>query len=196
MTLAPVTLTGRHVRLEPLGVQHAASLLTVALDEELWRWTTTQVRSAPELDAYTAAALQAQAAGTALPFATVDLVSGRAVGSTRFANASPADRRVEIGWTWLGRAFQRTALNTEAKLLMLAHAFGPLGCIRVEIKTDALNARSRAAIRRLGASEEGMLRQHTITSTGRVRDTVYYSILREEWPAVRARLLARLEAEP
>lgn len=115
------------------------------------------------------------------------------MGSTRFANADPGNRRVEIGWTWLGRAFQRTALNTEAKLLMLGHAFDQLGCLRVELKTDALNARSRAAIRRLGAVEEGTLRRHMITSTGRVRDTVYYSVLREEWPAVRAGLAARLE---
>jgi RimJ/RimL family protein N-acetyltransferase len=196
MDLAPVTLTGRHVRLEPLGRAHLPDLLAVALDPELWRWTTTQVRSPDELDAYLADALRARDAGTALPFATVDLATGRAVGSTRLANASPADRRVEIGWTWLGRAFQRTALNSEAKLLMLGHAFDALGCIRVELKTDALNERSRAAIRRLGAAEEGTLRQHMITSTGRVRDTVYYSILRSEWPVVRAQLLARLEADP
>jgi RimJ/RimL family protein N-acetyltransferase len=114
------------------------------------------------------------------------------VGSTRFANADATHRRVEIGWTWLGRDAQRTALNTEAKLLLLGHAFDALGCIRVELKTDALNARSRSAIRRLGAVEEGTLRQHMITSTGRMRDTVYYSILHHEWPAVRDALAARL----
>ena len=194
MDLSPTTLAGAHVRLEPLAAGHAPALLRVALDPELWRWTTTQVRSAAELDAYVAAALRARDAGTALPFATIDLASGRAVGSTRFANADAANRRVEIGWTWVGRAWQRTAVNSEAKLLMLAHAFERLGCIRVELKTDALNAASRAAIRRLGAAEEGVLRRHMITSTGRVRDTVYYSVLAEEWPAVRAALAARIAA--
>ena len=192
MDLTPVTLTGTHVRLEPLHERHAADLVAVALDEQLWRWTTTRVRTAEELDAYVADALRGRSEGTALPFATIDLASGRAVGSTRFANADAANRRVEIGWTWLGRAFQRTSLNTEAKLLMLGHGFGALDCIRVELKTDALNAQSRAAIRRLGATEEGTLRHHMITSTGRLRDTVYYSILREEWPAVRDGLTARL----
>ena len=192
MDLTPVTLTGTHVRLEPLHERHVPDLLAVALDEELWRWTTTQVRTAAELEAYVATALRGQREGTALPFATVDVASGRAVGSTRFANADAENRRVEIGWTWLGRAFQRTRLNTEAKLLMLGHAFGALGCIRVELKTDALNVQSRTAIRRLGATEEGTFRHHMITSTGRLRDTVYYSILREEWPAVRERLTALL----
>ena len=192
MDLSPVALAGRHVRLEPLADRHAADLMDVALDEELWRWTATQVRSREDLDAYIATALQWQRDGTALPFATVDRASGRAIGSTRLANADHASRRVEIGWTWLGRAYQRTALNTEAKLLMLAHAFGPLDCIRVELKTDALNVRSRAAIRRLGATEEGTLRHHMITSTGRLRDTVYFSILRSEWPAVHDGLAAKL----
>jgi RimJ/RimL family protein N-acetyltransferase len=194
MDLSPVTLPGAHVRLEPLAPGHAADLLAVALDESLWRWTTTQVRSAAELDAYIASALADQRAGRALPFATVDQRTGRAVGSTRFANAEPEHRRVEIGWTWVGRAHQRTAANTEAKLLMLAHAFERLACNRVELKTDALNAPSRAAIRRLGAVEDGVLRAHRITSGGRVRDTVYYSVLHEEWPAVRERLAARLAA--
>jgi len=192
MDMTPVTLAGTYVRLEPLGERHMDDLLAVALDEELWRWTTTQIHSPDDLAGYVATALRWQEAGTALPFATIDLASGRAVGSTRFGNADPENRRVEIGWTWLGRAHQRTALNTEAKLLMLKHAFDVLGCIRVELKTDALNARSRAAIRRLGATEEGTLRHHMITSTGRLRDTVYYSVLREEWPGVRAGLVERL----
>jgi RimJ/RimL family protein N-acetyltransferase len=196
MDLSPTVLTGRHVRLEPLAERHADDLVGVALDEQLWRWTATQVRSRAELDAYIATALQWQRDDTALPFATVDLASGRAIGSTRLANADHANRRVEIGWSWLGRAFQRTALNTEAKLLMLAHAFGPLDCIRVELKTDALNERSRSAIRRLGAAEEGTLRHHMITSTGRMRDSVYYSILRDEWPAVHDGLVAKLAAGP
>lgn len=194
LALTRTTLVGAHVRLEPLTPGHAAALLPVALDPELWRWTPTQVRSAQELDEYIATALGWQQAGTALPFATVDRATGRVVGSTRFGSVDAANRRVEIGWTWVAREFQRTAVNTEAKLLMLGHAFERLGCIRVELKTDALNAASRAAIRRLGATEEGVLRHHVITSSGRARDTVYYSILADEWPAVRAGLEAKLAA--
>jgi RimJ/RimL family protein N-acetyltransferase len=192
MTIAPVTLEGQHVRLEPLTLAHHADLCAVGLDDELWRLTFSRVQSADEMRAYIMSALRAQAAGTALPFATIARASGRAVGSTRFANISVADRRVEIGWTWLGRAYQRTALNTEAKYLMLRHAFEVLGCIRVELKTDALNTRSRAAILRIGATEEGILRRHTLTASGRVRDTVYFSILDDEWPRVKARLEQRL----
>ncbi len=191
--MEPVTLDGAHVRLEPLALDHLDALAEVALDPELWRWTTSNVETRADLEAYVRAALAEQAAGTALPFATVALDGGRVVGSTRFGNAAPAHRRVEIGWTFVGRDWQRTAVNTEAKLLMLRHAFGPLGMNRVEWKTDALNARSRAAILRLGAVEEGTLRDHTITATGRVRDTVYFSVTRPEWPAVEARLAARLE---
>lgn len=180
------------MRLEPLTAAHAASLLPAALHEELWRWTVSQVRSAADLDQYIAAALRDQQAGTALPFATIDLQLGRPIGSTRFGNYDAENRRVEIGWTWIEPAFHRTAANTEAKLLMLRHAFESLECIRVELKTDALNATSRAAIQRLGATQEGVFRKHMVTSSGRLRDTVYYSILAEEWPGVRVRLEARL----
>ena len=127
--------------------------------------------------AYIAVALAERAAGRALPFAIIDKATGQAIGSTRYVAIEPAHRRVEIGWTWLGRSWQRTAANTEAKYLLLRHAFETLGCIRVELKTDALNERSRAAIRRIGAREEGTLRSHMITASGRIRDTVYYSIL-------------------
>ncbi|HEX6964412.1 MAG TPA: GNAT family protein [Gemmatimonadaceae bacterium] len=192
MEITPAILEGRHVRLEPLALAHHADLCAVGLDDELWRFTVSRIRSADEMHAYIESALHAQTTGTALPFATIDRASGRAVGSTRFGNISVVDRRVEIGWTWLGRAYQRTALNTEAKYLMLRHAFEVLGCIRVELKTDVLNVRSRAAILRLGAIEEGILRRHTVTASGRVRDTVYYSILDDEWPSVKTRLEARL----
>jgi RimJ/RimL family protein N-acetyltransferase len=173
-------------------MEHAPALLPVALHEELWRWTVTQIRSAADLDRYLATALREQQVGTALPFATVDRETGVPIGSTRFGNYDEENRRVEIGWTWIAPEFQRTAMNTEAKLLMLRHAFEELQCIRVELKTDALNEKSRSAIERLGAVQEGIFRKHMITSSGRLRDTVYYSILAEEWPGVRLRLEAKL----
>ncbi len=186
------TLEGGRIRLEPLGEQHHAALCAVGLDDELWRWTPKPVRTAEDMAAYVAVALGERAAGRALPFAIIDKATGQAIGSTRYGAIEPAHRRVEIGWTWLGRPWQRTAANTEAKYLLLRHAFETLGCIRVELKTDALNERSRAAIRRIGAREEGTLRSHMITASGRVRDTVYYSILEREWPEVRRVLESRL----
>ena len=190
--LEPVVLQGTHVRLEPLSHDHFDDLVEVALDPEIWRWTTERALSPEELRAWIDRALAMRDTGTAMPFATVALPHGRAIGGTRFATYSPGDRRVEIGWTWIGRAWQRTVVNTEAKYLMLRHAFEALGCIRVELRTDRNNARSRAAILRIGAKEEGILRKHSTTSTGRVRDTVYYSILDDEWPAVKAGLEERL----
>jgi len=192
MDVRPVTLEGQHVRLEPLTMAHQAALWEIAKDHELWRWTATDIRQPPDLTTYMEHALAEQAAGRALPFVTIAREAGRPVGSTRFGNLEPLNRRAEIGWTWLGAAWQRTAVNTEAKLLMLTHAFETWGCIRVELKTDALNQASRAAIARLGAKEEGIMRKHMVTQTGRVRDTVYYSILDDEWPALKARLEARL----
>ena len=188
----PVTLEGCHVRLEPLSLEHLPALCEVGLDPELWRWTVSRVRTPEEMRAYVEAALRQQAAGTALPFATVERAAGRVVGSTRFGNLDSTNRRVEIGWTWVARPWQRSPVNTEAKYLMLRHAFSALGCIRVELKTDALNERSRAAILRLGAREEGTLRRHVHTESGRVRDTVYFSILDSEWPSVRAELEEKL----
>ena len=189
----PAALVGRWVALEPLALAHVDALCEVGLDPELWRWTASLVRSAEDMRRWVAQALAWRDAGTALPFAIVERASGRVVGSTRLANVEPAHRRAEIGWTWVAAGWQRTAVNTEAKLLLLAHAFDAMGCLRVELKTDALNARSRSAIARLGAVEEGTLRRHMITESGRVRDTVYFSIVAEEWPAVRAGLAARLE---
>ena len=191
--LEPVTLRGRSVTLAPLSLDDLAELEPVALDPDLWRWTPTAVRTPDDLRAYVERALDEQRRGVSLPFVLRDGASGRAAGSTRYANVSARDRRVEIGWTWVGRAWQRTALNTEAKYLLLRHAFETLGCVRVELKTDALNERSRAAIRRIGATEEGTLRRHTRTDSGRMRDTVYYSILDDEWPGVKAQLERKLE---
>jgi N-acetyltransferase len=193
MKLEPVILAGQGVRLEPLSEAHHAGLCDAGLDPELWRLIPYRVATRQEMAAYIQAALQAQAAGTALPFATIEPASGRVVGSTRFMNIDASNRRVEIGSTWIARPWQRSFVNTEAKFLMLRHAFEVLGCIRVELKTDALNERSRSAILRIGAREEGILRKHVVTWTGRVRDTVYFSIVDDEWPRVKAALEAKIE---
>ncbi|MSR06546.1 MAG: N-acetyltransferase [Gemmatimonadetes bacterium] len=185
-----VTLEGRVVRLEPLTLGHVEALAAVGLDPDLWRWTNALVRTADDMRRYVETALQWQKDGTALPFATVLRSENRVIGSTRFGNMDAANRRAEIGWTWIGRPWQRSAVNSEAKYLMLRHAFEIMNCIRVELKTDVLNAQSRAAIERIGGKEEGTLRSHMITESGRVRDTVYYSIIESEWPAVKRELEA------
>jgi RimJ/RimL family protein N-acetyltransferase len=192
MVVEPVILQGQHVRLEPLTPEHAAGLAEVGLDEDLWKWIPTPVCAPEEMSAYVQTALQDQAAGTALPFVLIEKSSGRAVGSTRYANIERVHHRLEIGWTWVARPWQRTAINTEAKYLMLRHAFETLKCMRVELKTDSLNERSRAAILRIGASQEGIFRNHMVTATGRIRHSVYFSIVNSEWPEVKARLEARL----
>lgn len=186
--LTPVTLAGRYVRLEPLSLAHVPALAEVAADPDVWRLLSTPLGSEEEVRAFVQGGIDMQAAGTALPFCTVDVSTNRPIGSTRFANADPLHRRVEIGWTWLGRDWMRTPANTEAKHLMLTHAFDVLGCVRVELKTDALNQRSRNAMLRIGATEEGTLRRHMLVQDGRYRDSVYFSILDDEWPAVRERL--------
>ena len=187
-------LTGRQVRLEPLSLKHLDGLCAIGLDASLWQWTTNRLRDREEMRDYIGTALDEQQRGVSLPFATVLTATGQTVGSTRFANMDLKNRRVEIGWTWIGVPWQRTAVNTEAKYLMLCHAFETLGCQRVEFKTDALNSRSRQAILRLGAKEEGVLRKHMVTYSGRLRDTVYFSILDDEWPSVKTALQAKLEA--
>lgn len=192
MNVVPVTLEGWVVRLEPLSESHHAELCEVGLDPELWTWTNVGIATPQEMTEYIRAAQAAQAAGTALTFATTLRDSGRAIGGTRFMNIEPAHRRVEIGFTWIGCQWQRSAVNTEAKYLMLRHAFETWNCIRVELKTDVLNRRSREAIARIGATEEGVLRRHIITQSGRVRDTVYYSILDSEWPILKANLEQKL----
>ena len=188
MDLTPVTLEGTVVRMEPLSLEHVEALSKVGLDHSLWALTSIWVTNAAEMREYVEQALAEQRAGTALPFATVDRATGRVIGSTRFGNYVPAHKRIEIGWTWIAPPWQRTAVNTEAKLLMLTHGFETLGCRRVELKTSARNARSRAAMLRIGATEEGTLRQHMINPDGSSRDSVYFSILDGEWPATKARL--------
>jgi N-acetyltransferase len=194
MKAAPVTLRGRVVRLEPLTLEHVPALSRVGLEPELWRWIPTAVGTPEEMHGYVARALEDLTRGVALPFVIVDQGSDQAIGSTRFGNIERAHHRLEIGWTWITSAFQRTAVNTEAKLLLLTHAFETLHANRVELKTDALNQTSRKAILRLGAVEEGTFRRHVITGSGRVRDTVYFSIVDGEWAAVKARLVGLLEA--
>ena len=191
MNVVPTTLEGRVVRLEPLTPAHAPGLWEAGSDPAIWRLGLEPVQSAEEMREYVARALEQSAA---LPFATVLRSEGRVVGSTRFGNIDPVHRHAEIGWTWIGPRWQRTAVNTEAKLLMLRHAFEDWGCLRVELKTDVLNERSRAAIQRLGAKEEGVFRRHLIARTGRVRDSIFYSIIDEEWPSVRERLEGMLGA--
>ncbi|MGB7925870.1 MAG: GNAT family protein [Pyrinomonadaceae bacterium] len=188
-------LEGQHVRLEPLRLEHHARLCEVGLDEEIWRWTTSLIRTPEEMRAYIETALKEAAAGVALPFATIEKASGRVVGSTRFGNIDRLNRRVEIGWTWIGRDWQRTFVNTEAKYLMLRHAFETLNCLRVEFKTDALNERSRNAILRIGAREEGTFRNHMIAPNGRIRDSVYFSIIDSEWPTIKVALEEKLSRQ-
>ncbi|HQU73689.1 MAG: GNAT family N-acetyltransferase [Calditrichaeota bacterium] len=188
----PVVLEGRLVDLKPLAAEHTQALSEIGLDPELWRWTTNRVHNFREMKAYVKQALTAQTEGHMLPFVTVLKSGGQVVGCTRFGNIVPAHRRAEIGWTWVGKPWQRSGVNTEAKFLMLSHAFEVWQCIRVELKTDFLNQKSRTAILRLGAREEGVLRQHMVAPDGRLRDTVYYSILDREWPAVKAALLAKM----
>jgi N-acetyltransferase len=173
------------LRLLPMRMEHHAALCAVGLDEDLWRWTPAPVETPEDMRQYIQAALDCQTAGSALPFVTVQLETGAIVGSTRFGNIDRANRRVEIGWTWVAPQWQRSFVNTEAKYLMLRHAFEVMKCIRVEFKTDSLNQRSRAALLRLGAKEEGVFRNHMITSTGRYRHSVYYSIVDSEWPDVK-----------
>lgn len=192
MRIEPVTLEGRHIRLEPLDDTHFEGLCAIAFDEALWRLQVSRMHDREDLRQYVALARADQLRGSALPFATIDRASGQVVGSTRFGNIERTHRRVEIGWTWLARPWQRTAANTEAKLLMLTHAFERWGCLRVELKTDVLNEQSRRAMLRIGAREEGILRSHMQAWDGRRRDTVYFSILDHEWPEVRAGLTAKL----
>ena len=171
-----------------MTLEHHAGLTEIGLDPEIWRFTVVVIGTAEEMHSYMESALELQREGTSLPFVTIERASGRVVGSTRFGNYDRTNRRIEIGWTWLARPWQRTAVNTEAKYLMLAHAFEKLHCVRVELKTDVLNSPSRKAMLRIGATEEGVLRKHTLMWTGRYRDSIYYSILDEEWPQVKEQL--------
>jgi RimJ/RimL family protein N-acetyltransferase len=192
--ISPFSLEGRYVRLEPLRAEHATLLWEVAKDHlaDLFQWIPYQLNSLEDFQAFNRQVLEEQARGLTVPFSTIERGSNQVVGTTRFMNMDLANRKVEIGSTWIAPRWQRTAVNTEAKYLMLCHAFEVWKCFRVELKTDALNQRSRQAILRLGAKEEGTLRKHMLTHDGRQRDSVYFSILDTEWPSVKTRLGAAL----
>lgn len=192
IVVAPVTLEGARVRLEPLTLGHIDRLCAIGFDPEIWRFTTIRVADRAAMTGYVEMALKWQREGSAVPFVTVDRGSGEVVGTTRFANIVVEHRKAEIGWTWIAREWQRTYVNTEAKYLMLRHAFEVWNCVRIELKTSALNVRSRAAILRTGAVEEGILRRHMINADGSYRDSVYFSILNDEWPAVKRGLEERM----
>lgn len=188
-------LEGRNVRLEPLAVSHHDELLRVVRDGELWNLSFTVVPSAETMASYLHKALEAQTQGREIPFVIVHKPSGTIVGSTRYMYIDVAHRRREIGCTWLAASYQRTAVNTEAKYLLLKHAFEEARCIRMEFITDVLNERSRAALARIGAKQEGILRNHMIMPSGRYRDSVTFSIIETEWPDVRQHLLQKLQWE-
>jgi RimJ/RimL family protein N-acetyltransferase len=189
----PVVLTGQVVRLEPLTEAHAPDLAAMGLDEEIWKHMLYgRITTLEDMQEFVRDLLGRQTQGTDLPFAVIHQGEGRAIGCTRYMEIRPAHRGLEIGGTWYGAAYQRTAVNTESKYLLLRHAFETLGCIRVQFKTDVLNVRSQRAIERLGAVQEGVFRNHLIKPDGTIRHSVYYSITDAEWPTVKARLEAML----
>jgi RimJ/RimL family protein N-acetyltransferase len=191
-TVAPVTLEGRIVRLEPLSLDHVAGLAEVGLDPVIWRWTIARPTTEADLRAWAEAALANRAAGTELPFVTIEAATGRPIGSTRYMNIVLEHHRLEIGWTWVAPPWQRGGANREAKLLQLRHAFEVLGCRRVEFKTDSRNEASRNALLGIGAQFEGIFRNHMVMPEGPMRHSAWYSVIDEEWPGVRERLEASL----
>jgi len=192
--ISPFSLEGRHVRLEPLRPEHASVLWEIAKDHlaDLFQWIPYRLQTLEDFEKFNRQVLDEQVRGLTVPFATVERASNVVVGTTRFMNMDLANRKVEIGSTWIAPRWQRTAVNTEAKYLMLCHAFEVWKCLRVELKTDALNQRSRQAILRLGAKQEGTLRKHMLTYDGRQRDSVYFSILDAEWPEIKSHLELKL----
>ena len=195
MNLTPITLESFHVQLQPLSESHLDGLCEVGLDPDLWKLNPTQILDRDSMTRYIRAALSDQEKGVSLPFATIHRASQKIVGTTRFMNIDVTNKRLEIGSTWIAKPWQRTAINTEAKYLMMRHAFETLGCNRVEWKTDMLNTQSRNAILRLGAKQEGIFRQHVVTWSGRLRDSVYFSVIAPEWPEVKAGLEAKIKAK-
>lgn len=196
MKIEPVTLTGRFVRLEPLSETHIPGLVKIGLEEKIWRYMRYgKMQSVEHMSAWVRELLELRAQGTDLPFTVIHLASGAAAGCTRYLNIKPADRSLEIGGTWYGLDFQGTLVNPECKYLLLRHAFESLGCIRVWFKTDQRNLRSQHALEKLGVVKEGVLRNHMILPDGTIRDSVVYSLLPQEWPAVKTKLEARLAVQ-
>lgn len=194
MEVGPVTLTGKYVRLEPLSEAHVAGLAEIGVGQDFWDFMLYgRMESVDDMRSWVRDILARGEKGTDLPFAVIHLASGRVAGATRYLNIMPMDRGLEIGGTWYGPGFQRTAVNTECKYLLLRHAFETLGCIRVQLKTDLRNVRSQKAIERIGAVKEGVLRNHMILPDGGIRHSVFYSILDGEWPQVKANLEKMLE---
>jgi RimJ/RimL family protein N-acetyltransferase len=188
MEITPVTLEGTHVRLEPVRRDHAAALWEIGAYEEIWRYIPYTVRSEEDMRSFIEAELRKQQAGLTLRFVTISTTTAQPVGSTSYLNIDRQHRRLEIGGTWITPSWQRSAVNTEAKYLQLSHAFETLGCIRVEFKTDSLNVKSQQALARIGAVQEGIFRNHMVMPDGRLRHSVYFSIVESEWPAVKAHL--------
>ncbi|HEY2980097.1 MAG TPA: GNAT family protein [Anaerolineales bacterium] len=194
MDIRPVILSGRYVRLEPLTLEHVPALAEIGVGQPFWNLLLYgDMKSVDDMRAWVGGILAAAARGTDLPFAVIHLESGRVAGATRYLNITPEHRGLEVGGTWYGPDFQRTPVNTECKLLLFQHAFETLGAIRLQLKTDLLNERSQRAIERIGAQKEGILRKHMILPDGRLRDSVFYSILDTEWPAVKQRLQEMLD---
>jgi N-acetyltransferase len=195
MNPEPVLLTGKYVRLEPLSEMHVPSLAEVGLEPEIWRYMRYgKVETPEQLGVWVQELLAQQAQGTDLPFAVIHLASGKAIGCTRYLNIDIPNHSLEIGGTWYGLAYQGTMVNTECKYLLLKHAFETLSCIRVWFKADRRNTRSMHALEHLGAQKEGVLRNHMILPDGYIRDSVMFSILPDEWPAVKLKLEERLYA--
>jgi N-acetyltransferase len=192
LSIQPIILQGRYAALEPLAQMHLGGLQEAAADGELWKLFFTSVPAPAQAQKWLDTALAMRHQHQAMPFAVRELASDRIVGSTRFFNVDNANRRLEIGHTWYAQSAQRSPVNTECKLLLLTHAFETLGCIAVEFRTDWFNHRSQAAIERLGAKRDGVLRNHMIMPDGRIRDTVVYSILQSEWPGVKINLQHKL----
>jgi RimJ/RimL family protein N-acetyltransferase len=188
----PVVLEGRIVRLEPLSMAHLDDLAEIGLDPAIWQWTLARPTDKARLGEWIEAALANAATAAEMPFATLDAATGKAIGSSRFMSIVPEHRRLEIGWTWLGKTRQLSGANREAKLLQMTHAFETLGANRVEFKTDSLNEPARRALLGIGSSFEGIFRNHMIMPGGRLRHSAYYSVVAEEWSAVKARLEAAI----
>lgn len=193
MQLTPIVLTGSRLRLDPLTLAHEQALAEIGLDSLLWLRTASRVATREDMRAYVQRALDDMALGTALAFAIVERDGGRVVGTTRYDSVVPEHRRLEIGFTWIGTAFQRRGYATESKFLLLGHAFETMACQRVEFKCDADNGPARAALRRLGAREEGILRDYLQSPQG-ARDVVIFSVIAREWPGMKQRLLAAIRA--
>jgi RimJ/RimL family protein N-acetyltransferase len=194
LPLEAVTLEGRIVRLEPMSPAHLDGLAQVAFEPSLWIWTLARPTDRAGLEAWMSTAIANREAGVELPFVTVDRATGAPIGSSRYLNIVPEHRRLEIGWTWVAPSFQRRGTNREAKLLMIEHAIERLGCHRVEFKTDSLNEKSRAALLGIGATFEGIFRNHMVMPEGRLRHSAYYSVIDAEWPAIKERLGASIDA--